>query len=381
MGKNPENPEEPTPARGVLDPAAPPYRRFRTAPTGEFVKAVIEHIKATGQPETFDGLYRGRLPSEAKYRIIWRITIDQKKRPDADRAPCPMCTPNRFLSGCLVWLYELQVVAVIGHCCADHAAEAEREFEARELKRQEEDFIWAALPRVPDKIDTLIKLKPAAKEALRIYRRFRRSNPSIQHHLRAIKDRAGARLRVFEIIKTADADEGTGSDYFGPKGFRGRGQSETETRDIDLGMMVGTTALIRDYNPVKEIDDLARVLASLESGSSDESALEFIVGLSDKQRHAASALLQDVDKRYPKIVRRLADFAAFFSPDNIKLLNTYGQHPLNPFRFEAERGRLSGQTRVTFRCQKQECTIVIGAQIGNIDFTWDIIPYGNAGKS
>jgi hypothetical protein len=381
MAKNPENPEEPTPAQGVLDPAAPPYRRFRTAPTGEFVKTVIEHIKATGQPETFDGLYRGRLPSDAKYRIIWRITIDQKKRPEGDRAPCPMCTPNRFLSGCLVWLYELQVVAVIGHCCADHAEEAEREFEARELKQQEEDFIWTALPHVPAKIDTLAKLMPAAMEALRIHRRFRRSSPSIQQHLRAIKDRGGARLRVFEIIKTADPDEDTeGSDYFGPKGYRGRGKSETETRDIDLGMMVGTTALIRDYNPVKEVEDLGRVLASLESGSTEESALEFIVELNDKQRHAASVLLQDVDKRYPKILRRLADFAVFFSPASIKLLNSYGQHPLNPFRFEAERGTLAGQARVTFRCHKQECTIVIAPQIHNIDFAWDIIPYGNADK-
>src|SRR3981189_2522246 len=59
-----------------------------------------------------------------------------------------MCTPNRFLTGSLVWFPDLQFCAFIGNCCAndDVLAEAEKERKWRERRDDEETYLLAALP-------------------------------------------------------------------------------------------------------------------------------------------------------------------------------------------------------------------------------------------
>jgi len=354
---------------GLLDADAARYRQFPTRPSGIFIKAVVDHIKATGQPETFNGLYHGKLPKDAKYQILWKIIIDGKKRPNADMAPCPMCTPNRFLDGVLAWFPDLQIAAVIGHCCADHANDAEREFKIAELKRREEDYLLACLPHLDAKAIVIDNLRSAADEALRIYRIFRKRCPGIQQHLREIKQRNGGRLRVTEVLRSNEDEKG--QDYFGPAGFRGRGGSEAETRDHDLGIMKGRTALIRDYNPIKELDHIKRLLESYVFTGDENNALEFIVTMTDRQRHAAVAIMQEIDSHYVKFILRLKDFESFFSRENVEQLCRYGNHPHNHFPFDAKYETIRGRPRITFRHRGHECQVIIGSAIGDANFQWE----------
>jgi hypothetical protein len=134
----------------------------------------MKFIADTGQPELIPALNHGAIPKDTKYSILRKVHIDRKKRPNRDMAPCPMCTKNRFLHGSLVFLYELGVSTVIGHCCADQVDIAEREYKAGRLQHWQEDYLLGALPHVSDKLDTVNQLAPFAQELQRVYRIIRR---------------------------------------------------------------------------------------------------------------------------------------------------------------------------------------------------------------
>jgi hypothetical protein len=141
-----------------------------------------------------------------------------------------MCTPNRFLTGSLVWFPDLQFCAFIGNCCAndDVLAEAEKERKWREKRDTEESYLLAVLPIVAVKLTMLESLKPVALEALRTYRKIRGGVPLIHEQLRKVKQEYGGELTLTQIIRD-EQDEN--NDYFGPAGLKGRGRDQIETRD------------------------------------------------------------------------------------------------------------------------------------------------------
>jgi len=79
-----------------------------------------------------------------------------------------MCTKNRFLNGCLVYLYEYNLSAVIGHCCADDADIAEREYDRARTQQWEEDYLIEALPLVVAKLKVVASNRTVAEELQRI---------------------------------------------------------------------------------------------------------------------------------------------------------------------------------------------------------------------
>jgi hypothetical protein len=352
-----------------LDPFASTARIFRSRPSGVFVEEFIAHVKQTGQPETFEGLYHGRLPSNTKYRILRKFDIDGKKRQSADMAPCPMCTPNRFLHGALVWLYELQMAAAIGHCCAEHANEAEKAFKHEEERRRQEDYLLVALPWLDRKKAVIEQLQPAAKEALRVHRKLRKGCGRLLQHLRHLIKLSGGRLYVIENLRSSE-DEASG-DYFGPAGFRGRGSGQIETRDHDLGHLNGTTALLSAYNPTKELAHVKRQVESFDFTGNEEEALNFIVSMTPEQKRAAVAIFQEIDRHYLKFIARLVDFSNFFERGNIEALHRYGTHPLNTFKFRATYDSWKGLPQVRFSTGGSETSIVIGLDVDNLNFRWE----------
>jgi hypothetical protein len=345
-----------------------PFRPVRDWPTSVFIDEVVAHLKTTAQPETCDLLYRNKLPRTTKFRKVRPVELDQRKRPEGDLAPCPMCTTNRFLSGSLVFIPALNCCAVIGHCCASKEArdEAEREYKRRTQRDHEETLLLTNLPLLGKRADLLTRLRPAAEEARRIYRRFRRDAPTIHGHLRQLKARRGCHLSVSEEIEREDHEDSI--ELYGPRGLGRPG--EEQTREIEIGVFKGGTAVTKDYNPVKELDDIIRMVASLEAIPSEEAALDFIVTMTEQQRRAAVAIIEGIDSSRRKLVSSLYDFARFFAKDNIELINTYGCHSLNQFPIEAEHLTVRGTTQVSFKHWDERCTVVIGPQVHDIDHDW-----------
>jgi hypothetical protein len=340
-----------------------PFQPVKDWPTNIFIDQVLAHLKASAQPETCDLLYRNKLPKNTKFRIVRKVNLDQRKRPEGDQAPCPMCQPNKFLKGALVFLPELQCCAVIGHCCADKSerAEAEREYKKRSQKDYEETLLLATLPINAKRGDVLVKLRPAAEEARRVYRKFRKEVPTIHGHLRELKSRRGGYLTVTEVM------EGHLHDY-GPRGLERH--SDEQTREIEFGMFQGQTAVTKDYNPVKELDDLVRRQTSLPSTPSEEAAMNFIVTMTDAERRAAVAIIEGVDAYYAKFIAKLRDFCEFFRKENIELINVYGSHRLNPIHIEAKYATVRGLPRITMRHWSEKCLLLIGHQVYEHNFEW-----------
>lgn len=347
-----------------------PHRVFKDAPTTFFCDEVSEFIGKTGQPEKHPDLYTAPIPKDAPYKILRKIKIDGKKRPDGDMAPCPMCSPNRFLEGELVHVPSLQAVAVIGRCCATHAAQAEREFKIREAKKFEEDYLLAAFPFLASKRATIVRARSIAEQTQKMYRTFRRDMPELQARLRTLKERSNARLVLYEQI----SPEGEGAeDYIGPAGFRGSG-AQNQFRETDFGFIAGTTALIKDYQPVRELNDVDRNISFLDFDGDEEAAINFIAAMTDRERHATVHSLKLADARYEKFAQRIQDCLAFFSPENIARLNRFGTHPLNHQPFAARVKVINKRHFVEFE-DHGKCSIAFNPDLAKFDFRWEMIPF------
>jgi hypothetical protein len=350
------------------DPAGT-HRVFRSEPTQSFIDEVLDTIRETGQPEICDGLFHGKVPSDVPYKILRRIDIDRKKRPQRDMAPCPMCTSNRFLGGSLIYVPSLQIAAVIGHCCAEHAAVAEREFRIQKLTKWEEDYLLDAMPFVESKQQTAEQARAVANEVQRVYRLFRARAPITHALLRQINERYHGRLLIHDFDERPAEEK---VDYLGPAGF---GRGKAKVREISLGEIIGTTAVLREYKPVKELYDVIRTINSVNFAGDEMAAIEFISGMSPEQRRAAVATLQFADTYYDKFVRRIRDFIEFFSDTSVSRLNAFGTHPLNARSFST--AAINGRTTRVFKLNStgEDCTIVIDKQIFSFDFSWKMIPY------
>jgi hypothetical protein len=343
---------------------APVYRLFKDRPTRLFINEFLEHVRKTGTPETSPDVHPGPIPKSARFFTLAAIEIERKKRPDLDKAPCPMCQPNKFLSGSLVWLPELHAIAAIGHCCADKTARdaADREYAARRARDEQEDYLLSRLPLIRPRMAALDKIAPVAAEVDRVYRKFRSAGGCFQKRLRAVNRQQGGRLILTETIGGEIAS-------IGPAGFRGAGSS-VNTRDIEIGVLAGTTALISDYSPSAELGGVRRPFSAHDCQSNDEAVLNYIVSLSDTQRHRAVVELREAERAYERLIRRLNDFREFFSARNIERLNAWSSHNLNPEPFTASFERSRGCQILLMKSQKEEFRVVLNPGLWTICAAW-----------
>lgn len=316
---------------------------FREIPARKsyFVEEFLAHVKRTGQPETFHGLHLGPLDKNEPFRKIAPIEIEGRRRPDGARAPCPMCHhPNKFLKGWLVYLPNLQAVAAIGCECAgkETLAAADREYRSRRDCEQEENYLLDHLPLVPSQLALVARVQPAAVEALRVHRRFRNTGEPFIRQLRAVKQRGGQLIVSEEITGSTAA--------VGPRGFQGTNGGNT--RDVVFGPLAGTTALIRDYNPVSELNRIAAALCRHDKQSTEELALAYVVTLDSAARHKVYVELTEAAEAYERFRRRLIDFTAFFTPDNIARIQAWASHTAHQ-PFETSRTAQRGITIVSMR--------------------------------
>jgi hypothetical protein len=96
------------------------------------------------------------------------------------------------------------------------------------------------------------------------------------NHLAAV-----GRLEKTQIIRD---EQNENDDYFGPAGFKGRGKDGIETRDFTFGSFNGHIAVIKDYNPIKELETMNRKLLAIAAHGSEGEALNFIVKMTERER-------------------------------------------------------------------------------------------------
>jgi hypothetical protein len=262
---------------------------------------------------------------------------------------------NKFLKGWFVYLPNRQAITAIGCECADNEmlVAANRDYKARRDRELEEDYLLANLPLVPAQLAVIVAIRPTALEALRVYRLFRRNGAPFHRQLRRVKQRGGQLILSEEITGELAAT--------GPRGYRGT--SGVSTRDIQFGMLGGTTALIGDYSPVKELDQITAALNHQNRGETEDAALEYIVTLNDAARRRAYVELTEAARSYSKFRNRLIDFVEFFEPDNIARVKTWASHPTHPQPFEVSLMERSRMTILVMRRGNERFQVVLDADL------------------
>lgn len=305
------------------------YRCFSDRPPPSFVDAVRAHIARTGQPETFVDLHPGPIRRDEPFHKLAKIRVPQEKRPDGDMAPCPMCRPDKFLEGWLVYFFELRAAAFIGHCCASHdtRAEADREWAERQTRDREEGYLLAVLPKLDDWLTTLDGVRAPIEEAQRFFRAFRREGATFYQALRTIRANGG-RLVATEIIRRAESG--------GPTGMRTRGSS-VQTRDVDFGTLSGMTAVLSDYHPARTLDEIRAAIAA-HVQPDEEAAINYITGLAAARRAAVYRALRKAARDFTALLGSLEDFRAFFAASNLSRISQWAAHPDAPVGFRASFG-------------------------------------------
>lgn len=341
----------------------PILRLFKDMPGQYLIDEFLAHVRSTAEPESFAGIHPGPLDKTEPFRKLAPFSVDRRKRADGQMAYCPMChQPNKFLEGAFVYLPRLQAVAAIGHECAAKETRdaAERDYRARRDRQIEEDYLLANLPRVPAKLAAIEQVRPAAAEALRVFRLLRKDAPTALRQLRAVKQQ-GARLIVAETI-----DDNIVA--IGPAGFKG--SSGKQTRDIAFGILSGTTAVINDYNPIAELDRIKQVLQLYAGHPTEDAALNVICSMTDAERQWATTRLRQTDDAFRKFQSRIADFCAFFSPENIGRIGAWTSHSEHPAPFRITRTEKSGAVIVTIRNADDRFYVAIAQVIAAHRANW-----------
>lgn len=341
----------------------PVVRLFKDMPGQNVIDEFLAHVRSKAEPESFAGIHPGPLDKAEPFRKLASFSVDRRKRANGDMAYCPMChQPNKFLEGAFVYLPRLQAVAAIGHECAakETRAAAERDYRERRDRQIEEDYLLGNLPHVPAKLAAIEKVRPAAAEALRVFRLLRRDAPATLRQLRAVKQQ-GARLTVAETI----ADNIVA---IGPSGFKG--SNGRQTRDIVFGLLVGTTAVINDYNPVAELDRIEQVLKLYAGFPTEEAALNAICNMTDSERKWARNGLIKTDDAFRKFQRRIEDFCAFFSAANIGRIGAWANHPEHPAPFKITRAEEAAAVSITIRNSNDRFYASLAPAIGAHQADW-----------
>lgn len=300
------------------------YRRFKDRPSQVFIDAVCDHIARTGQPETHSELFRDRLDRSESFLRLKRVSIDPRLRPDRDLAPCPRChTPNKFKEGWLVYLPDRRVAAVVGNECATGEAQdaADREWDAREQRRVDEDYLLAAVPNLPEWLSQLSRLLAVAAPASEFAKRLRGDGKDYFERLRSACARGG-QLSVTQVLEQGRE---------GPRGMRTSG-STYDTVEHHVGTLIGRAFASPTFAPERGLKEVANTVRGYVRDS-DEAAFHFVADMKDEERKIAATELKAAARQARTIVTELEDCRHFLSDENLATLNTWGQHPYADFRF------------------------------------------------
>jgi hypothetical protein len=287
----------------------------------------IDHVKQTYTPETFPGLYWGRLNKNEPFEVIETFAVDRKKRPGGDYIPCPMCQRReKFLEGAFVFIFARQCIAVIGRDCASaetrHAAFSKKKQD--DARRQQEDFLMSRLVHVPGMLRELEALKPIATEIEGIYHNFRRNAPSIQGTLRQVR-KAGGEYVLTEMIDNEAAE----FDARLPKKL---------ARDRYFGSLRGDALVGASCKFLTEVRRYEQWLLSFDGCDDEEKAMEATIGLLERKEAAmAVKYIGEAGRRIEKLKWAMSAACSFFAEPHIEDMKEWAGDRLNPAPFTVDR--------------------------------------------
>lgn len=305
------------------------FQVFEARPSPNYIDSIRAHVADTGMPETFAGLHPGPIDKDEPFHILGPISVPRYKRPDGKKAPCPRChCSDKFFEGQLVWFWELQAVAVVGHCCASaqQSNEAIAEFRQREARERAEAYLLQFLFDVPRHLRRARVLTAPILECQRVYERFRKDGGPFQRALRNAV-RGGSQLHVTEILGPLTAG--------GSVGMR-VGGSSVETRDIQYGQLAGQSVVATKCTLAADLKECTATFERLDGYATDDAVLNLVTPMSDDEKVTAANDLAKAITGLATVEESLVDFRRFFTDGNMERITAWGTHPENATPMKAE---------------------------------------------
>jgi hypothetical protein len=309
-----------------------PHKTYELRPAPRVISELSERIVATGYPEAVTDLHPGPIGADEPFLKLLKITVSDKLRTDGTMMPCPRCTPNRFWEGWLIYLSDLQAIAFVGNKCAGSVAlaEADLEWNLRQARETEEEYLLTTLPTIRALLVTVEQLEARCVAASELHKTLRNDAKEAFGALRVVAKQSGL-LTVDEIMSKPSG---------GPAGLGTRG-STVETRSLSFGRLSGSSAFIGAFDPHKTILEAAAVL-KLYRCDTDGEVLETISSLSDMQRSAVCKQMRKAIDAVGAVSSNVDDFAEFFADTNLGRVSDWGAHRDAPVHLTVMKRALGG---------------------------------------
>lgn len=320
-----------------------------------FVRAVCDHIDRTGEPETAPGIHHGPFEKSEPFLIVQPISVPRSRRADGKLAPCPMCQPNKFLDGRLVWFERLKAVAVIGHCCASSETNraAELEFRIRVARERAQDFLLENLLALPVLRQRCEAIRKGAADAQKAFDDFKANGRPIQQLLRRAAKGTG-RLTVSEVVGKLDGD--------GPSARLAAG-STVQTQEVDFGPLAGIAATKDNCAIGSDFDHFESIVSEFSIHDTDDKIEAFILQLDDAGLRKNEAKLREAVEGIDALPPRIADIASFFTEVNARRISAWGAHRDAPewTKAEIKTARLEGRVLFEIETRNRRAGVLIPA--------------------
>jgi hypothetical protein len=340
---------------------------FRFAPSYPFPPSpdnerIVAAIRAS-RPEDIPGLVWTPPDFAARgHKIIRKFDIDRKKRPDGALIPCCMCSRDhpKYLAGAVLWSPD-GYLRLIGHVCAakeEHFGEARYRQLVRQREQEELDNATLAWMET-----NVAALKPVAASLAELrapidfweeqQRRFFREVAPLAERLERIARREGGMLTI--------AQESSAARLVTAAGGGGRtAASQYET--VAIGMLSGSSFLHRPGTKrSRQLEGILEAFAYIPDGNREEQ----LMALFDGGEHAvttATGLAFRNMQRAATLAEECAAARQFFTPDNIALLESWGDDDRNPEPFTIRRYASSVEFLLPDRSR------------ANLQMTWPKLP-------
>lgn len=312
-----------------------------TQPTAEFVQRFMDHVRKTGEPETFKTIDLSRPPEWSEPFALTRFSVDRNKRPNKDMAPCAICSPDN--QKCLhrmflMWYGREGLVRLVGPDCGDNIgngemyANARKEYNARRERERLEAFIESNLSKVPAMLAVLHALRPATEEAERLYIRLRSENEDIPKRLREIWNREQGLLTVNVRVKHEVEEDENGKrtvTRVGPAGFG-------DYMPQEFGTIVGAAMVRSKFSALADLDAFITIASAMPQMMDTEASFLWMCDESPETLERVRLQLRKLEAGHARLLKTLVEVREFFSPSFLFRLNAWGQHEDNQFDLAVE---------------------------------------------
>lgn len=287
---------------------------FPTPPDKSVVAAFKAHVAKTGSPETFVWISMTRPPAEGEVVVLDTFSLDRRKRPRGDMAPCPICSPfhEKYLEdGALIWCSATEAIYAIGPQCAgglwkdgrvDRAIEKFKA--AADVERMHKLLIVRMLdvPAMRLWIEKELSLALAVDD---LARSFRQGLPEFCSRLQNDARERDGFLERHESY----------NDAYG----------RARLRHVQLGRLAGRSFLRSGEAIAAKLGEIGQRLSKYDGGQDHLDRLKHAAELSATARSQGAGAIREAHQALRFQAELMRAPLLFFAPPNLALIRAWAQ--------------------------------------------------------